>query len=953
MLVTDGLSATGIAVLAERCEVDVRTEITRRELLEVINRYDAVIVRSATRIDADVIEAAHNLKVIARAGTGLDNLDVEAAEARGVLVYNTPQANAISAAEHTIALLLALVRSIPRADRSLRAGHWTRNAFQGIELYGKTLGILGLGHVGKLVAQRCSAFGMNLVAHDKYYLHNPDDRIAVELLPTVRALCEAADILTVHLPKTHETVGIVGEPELRCMKPTALVINTARGGIVDEQGLYTALTQGWIHGAALDVFATEPVTDSPLLTLDNVVVTPHLGASTVEAQERAGVLVAKSVLAALSDHVAPPAAQLPTPGALAHRLRDEADSTAISVGIVGLGPRGLSVLERIVTLASRPEHTVRPVHVEIVDPVGSGVGLHTVDQPDYLLLNTVCSQVDMFPTADSVGLETGEPGLDLYAWVQERGLRLAADGFTVGEAGREIQPNDFLPRRILGEYLAWFLERTLARAPEMMSIRIHRATALALSSDQDGAQALTLSDGTVVQTQFLFFTLGHTPNIPPDLGGAGMERVIHTPYPLPDRLKRVQPGEAVAIAGFGLTAMDVIAALTVGRGGRFVRDGGRARYVPSGREPRMLLYSRTGLPYRARPLSNGSIEWYEPLVFTREGVDRLREGRSHNGLLDFRHDVMPLLQAEMQIAFHRGQATLEAGTQGERRVVEEIRQSVADGALQQTLRRLDERYGTFDPVPELFPEAEPLSLTDAQAYQDWITSFIAADLTEAEKGLTGSPLKVTMELFRDLRNVIRHAVEFGGLTPQSHGEFISLFTPMMNRVGIGPQKERSEELLALFEAGLLTTPFGPAPEATLDDRTQRWVLASTRLATPYAEAVDWICYASAEQPDVERSGSPLVVDLYQQGLIRRHRPEVRQVRGIDIGPDLHPIDVFGRKSKRVWVFGPLCEGATFYNHYVPRPGGFSRVFADAHQCVAEMFATAKKPESLPALTARH
>ena len=307
VLVADQLADAGVAALAEHFDVDVRTGMDKETLLGAIGNYDAVVVRSATTIDADVIAAAHRLKVIARAGIGLDNVDVPAATARGVLVCNAPQSNIISAAEHTVALLLALARQIPQADRSLRGGAWRRSDFEGVELHGKILGILGIGRVGALVAQRCSSFGMKLVAYDPYVSSERAARMGVELVPTVGKLCEVADILTVHLPKTPETIGIVGETELRGMKPTARVLNTARGGIVDEQALYRALSEGWIAGAALDVFSREPMTDSPLFTLDEVVVTPHLGASTTEAQDKAGTMVAEAVVLALRGDFVPSA----------------------------------------------------------------------------------------------------------------------------------------------------------------------------------------------------------------------------------------------------------------------------------------------------------------------------------------------------------------------------------------------------------------------------------------------------------------------------------------------------------------------------------------------------------------------------------------------------------------------------------------------------------------------
>jgi D-3-phosphoglycerate dehydrogenase / 2-oxoglutarate reductase len=310
VLVADQLSDAGVAALAAAFDVDVRIGLSKAELVEAVGDYDALVVRSATMVDADVIAAGARLKVIARAGIGLDNVDVDAATARGVLVCNAPQSNVVSAAEHTVALLLALARMIPQADHSLRGGTWQRGAFQGVELSGKTLGVLGLGRVGTLVAQRCSAFGMHILAYDPYVSAERASRMGVELVATVPELCARCDILTVHLPKTPETIGLIGEDELRAMKPSARIVNTARGGIIDEDALARACAEGWIAGAALDVFSTEPLTSSPLFELPNVVVTPHLGAATAEAQDKAGVQVAEAVIAALHGEFVPTAVNL-------------------------------------------------------------------------------------------------------------------------------------------------------------------------------------------------------------------------------------------------------------------------------------------------------------------------------------------------------------------------------------------------------------------------------------------------------------------------------------------------------------------------------------------------------------------------------------------------------------------------------------------------------------------
>jgi D-3-phosphoglycerate dehydrogenase / 2-oxoglutarate reductase len=307
VLVADKLSEDGVSELERHFEVDVRTGLSKPALIEAIGDYEAVVVRSSTTIDADVIAAATRLRVIGRAGIGLDNVDVPAATAKGVIVCNAPQSNVVSAAEHTVALLLALARDIPRAHQVLTHGEWNRSGHTGVELYGKTLGVVGLGRVGALVAQRCSSFGMHLVAYDPFVSPQRAARMGAQLVDSVPELCEVADIVTVHLPKTSETVGIIGEAELATLKPTALVVNTSRGGIIDEKALYKALTSGEIAGAALDVFEEEPTTESPLFGLDNVVVTPHLGASTSEAQTKAGVMIAEAIQLALAGEFVPSA----------------------------------------------------------------------------------------------------------------------------------------------------------------------------------------------------------------------------------------------------------------------------------------------------------------------------------------------------------------------------------------------------------------------------------------------------------------------------------------------------------------------------------------------------------------------------------------------------------------------------------------------------------------------
>ena len=304
ILVAEPIADAGLDRLrAEGFEVDVRTDLTPEVLLDVIVSYDALIVRSATKVTEDVIARASNLKVVGRAGTGVDNVDVDAATRHGILVVNAPQSNSLSAAEHAIALMLAQARNIPAADRSLKEGRWDRSRFGGVELHGKTLAIIGLGRIGSLVAQRAMAFGMKVIAVDPYVSKQRASQMGVELVPLEEAL-QRGDFITLHMAKTPETAALIGEKELALMKPTARIVNVSRGGMVDEAALARAISAGRIAGAGLDVFADEPPASSPLFDLERVVLTPHLAGSTEEAQDAAGVTIAEQVSLALRGEIA-------------------------------------------------------------------------------------------------------------------------------------------------------------------------------------------------------------------------------------------------------------------------------------------------------------------------------------------------------------------------------------------------------------------------------------------------------------------------------------------------------------------------------------------------------------------------------------------------------------------------------------------------------------------------
>jgi D-3-phosphoglycerate dehydrogenase len=306
VLIAEELSPATVDALGPDFDVRNVDGTDRPALLAALAEAHAVLVRSATKVDAEAIAAAPKLQVVARAGVGLDNVDIKAATTAGVMVVNAPTSNIISAAELTVGHILSLARHIPAAHAALAQGQWKRSAYTGVELYEKTVGIIGLGRIGALITARLQAFGVHVIAYDPYVTSARAQQLGVTLV-TLDELLQQADFVTIHMPKTPETTGMIGDEQLALMKPTAFIVNVARGGLIDEDALYRALTGNVIAGAGLDVFVSEPPKESRLLDLPNIIVTPHLGASTDEAQEKAGVSVAKSVRLALSGELVPDA----------------------------------------------------------------------------------------------------------------------------------------------------------------------------------------------------------------------------------------------------------------------------------------------------------------------------------------------------------------------------------------------------------------------------------------------------------------------------------------------------------------------------------------------------------------------------------------------------------------------------------------------------------------------
>jgi D-3-phosphoglycerate dehydrogenase / 2-oxoglutarate reductase len=311
VLVKEKIADAGVDLLRRHFDVDVITDMDEEALPGAIGSYDAIVIRSATQLTADVIERADRLKVIGRAGIGVDNVDVPAATKRGIIVANAPESNTIAAAEHTIAMMLAQARNIPQADASLKSGKWERSKFGGVEVYEKVLGVLGFGRIGQLVAERAKAFGMTVLAHDPFVAAERYRELGAERAESPEDLYARSDVVTIHLPKTPETIDYVNADSFARMKDGVRIVNCARGELIDLAALEDAIRSGKVAGASLDVFPGEPLTEHPLFAYENVVVTPHLGASTAEAQDRAGVITAEQVVAALSGDLVSNAVNIP------------------------------------------------------------------------------------------------------------------------------------------------------------------------------------------------------------------------------------------------------------------------------------------------------------------------------------------------------------------------------------------------------------------------------------------------------------------------------------------------------------------------------------------------------------------------------------------------------------------------------------------------------------------
>ncbi|MES2151131.1 MAG: FAD/NAD(P)-binding protein [Pseudomonadota bacterium] len=606
-----------------------------------------------------------------------------------------------------------------------------------------------------------------------------------------------------------------------------------------------------------------------------------------------------------------------------------------SITIIGMGPRGLSILERIAAFATAAaaRGALAPLQLNLIDPGDCGPGVHSARQPQHLLINTVASQVTIFPFHEAVELAPVCATPSLTEWARLQGYRRFGEQFFqvgTGEAGgAEVGESDYLPRQLLGRYLGWAY-RELARAlPASVTLTHLRQRAIDMFEMPDGSFTVELDSGYALASDFVFLTTGHSRNSLTDeeawcrkfaLDHARYNHrlaYIRHVYPL-DKLGSIAADAKVGIQGIGLTAHDVVAELTVGRGGRFEGEGGHTRYLRSGQEPQLLLFSRNCIPAAARGINQKGLSGrHQPRFFTREAVCALRaQALQVRGApqLDFDRELLPLMLKEMAYAWRWAQ------------------DGVAPEPDSYVAR--EEEHSAIETL--LFPQ-RGRSYDDAAAFAAGFRARLEVDLHEARRGNQASPAKAAADVLRDVRAVLQDAIEHGSLLPASHRKFLSVYNPAINRLTFGPPRLRNEQLLALIDAGVMTVGAGPNPVLRVDEERSQFSLHVRFPTGPVVQYLDALVVARLDVFSPEGDDTALIQNLLHRGIIRPYYNGNFHPGGLDIDSANHPLGRGGRPHGALWALGYLVEGAHYYTHALPRPQLHSRQAADAERCVRALF----------------
>lgn len=583
--------------------------------------------------------------------------------------------------------------------------------------------------------------------------------------------------------------------------------------------------------------------------------------------------------------------------------------------LIGMGPTGLLALTKTFSMAKRHPHLSVTVHA--FDAQAPGQGVHRSDQPQYLRLNTVAEQLSMFEDGDFSLFPRHAFRPTLYEWMAHEHPHVVR-----GEQDRFA----FLPRKYLGLYLQWYYTQLLERIPVNVHFKCTCIAINAIAEEPDGRFRLVATPPPQGAYDTLLLCTGH--GLLPMRGASASSTLA---YPLPDTLKAITAGSTVAIQGVGLTAMDVVAALTEGRGGVFERTPAGLHYQPSGQEPLISLYSNSGMPYRARPETDEAVVRHQPLIMTQAALDQLRQGKGDH-TLDFEEDLLPLLHQEMQAAYYcacASQYEYSAYTYQSHyhRMRTQLQQAQANGQLGAFLATLARIHGPFDPRDVL--ACSPPDTVTASEYPRWFFEQLHADLHESALGCRRSPLKKSLEVWRDLRDQLCHAIDYQGLNPDAHRMFYATFCPLINRLVAGPQKERHAELLALIECGVVSVLPGFDATDSFDPTTQRHSVELKR-PEPQRFEFEYLIKANFSAHGTRQALLALLAPVIKPG------STPSSTAYSDFTDLHHPVFINEHLQPRTYVFGPPLEGASYYNHYIPSLQR-SRVSTALENCLKNAF----------------
>src|SRR5450830_1800030 len=609
------------------------------------------------------------------------------------------------------------------------------------------------------------------------------------------------------------------------------------------------------------------------------------------------------------------------------------------IAIIGLGPRGISVFDRIIAYA-RNDATATPLELYLFDSKEFGPGCHTTDQADHLLVNTVACQMTQFSDDTVRGAGPLLYGPSFADWLISKNSALGKGT----DAKIEIDRNGYYSRALFGDYLRWGFEYLKTMAPPHLTIYLHNYAGVDdLQWDQQRWQVSY--DGCAFPADFVFLTTGHARKVlsdsekkltrAVDLARSRNPRLqlVLEPYPIRNATS------SVANEGMGLTSFDLLAQLTQGRGGKFeactgkLEPAGRLRYRPSGQEPRILLYSRSGLPLTARAVNQkGVFGQYKPKFLTFAKLEELR-AQADGGQLDFEKQVIPLLWADMQFAY------CFAWLQQKRDKIAALMFSneflaAESAAVRQQLvdRHIDRREQLswaklVDPVP-------PLALKSRRQFDDWLRGHMWRDVEHALQGNLDSPLKSACDVLRDVRDVVRAAIDFGGLYEHSHRWVLGEFLPIMNRLAVGPPKERIAQLLALMDAGVVRADFGPGAKCELDEDDASFMVNGYWDGD--GERANVLVRGRASLPGPLEDKSPLMRSLVARGVVKPFMNGQFHPGGITVDRNMNVVDRVGSSQTTLWALGTLVEGCKFYTFVLPRPGANSTTMVDAGRAVGRM-----------------